>query len=199
VQTQSQTVDATGSGTTQGAQATGTLTFRNPYSGSPRGIDITYDAGTVFDDDTGNSPNVQMMIDATITVLGDGTRITVSAHVVQIGAIGNISQIQGWTHYGAYDDPAPVDIYNSTPFTGGTDAQSYTTVQQSDIDTAANSLEPSTTQSAITDIKNQLQSNEHLVSDPQCHNTVTSDPPVDDQASTVHVTVETTCTALAST
>jgi len=59
VQTQSQMVNATGPGTTQETQATGTLTFRNPYSGSSRGIDMTYDAGTVFDDDTGNSPNVQ--------------------------------------------------------------------------------------------------------------------------------------------
>jgi len=92
-----------------------------------------------------------------------------------------------------------VDIYNSAPFTGGTDAQSYTTVQQSDIDSAASSLEPSTTQSAIEDIKSQLQSNEHLVGEPLCRNNVTSDHQAGDQATTVNVTVETTCTASAST
>jgi ribosomal protein L40E len=198
-QTQSQTVNATGQGTTPGTQATGTLSLRNPYHGTPKGVDMTLNAGTVFDDDTNRTPNVQMMIDATITVPGDGTSVTVPAHVVQIGTIGNISQIRGWTHYGAYGDPVPLDIYNSTPFTGGTDPQSYTTVQQSDIDTAANSLTASTRQSAVADLNSQLQSNEHLVGDPQCTYNTTSDHAADDQATTVTVTVMATCTATAST
>jgi hypothetical protein len=198
-QTQSQTVNATGQGTTPGTQAKGMLRVRNPYSGSPKGVDMTYNAGTVFDDDPGNSPNVQMMFDATITVPGDGTSVTVPAHVVQIGTIGNISQIKGWTHYGAYADPAPLDIDNSTPFTGGTDPQSYTTVQQSDIDTAANSLKASTGQSAMADLNSQLRPNEHLIGDPQCSYNTTSDHAADDQATTVTVTVMATCTATAST
>src|SRR5690348_1893515 len=69
------TVTATGQGTTPGTQAQGILSFRNPYSGTPRGVPVTYNAGTVFNDDPGNSPNVQMMIDATITVPGDGTEV----------------------------------------------------------------------------------------------------------------------------
>jgi len=198
-QTQSQTVNATGQGTAPGTQAKGVLTLRNPYNGTPIGVDMTLNAGTVFDDDAGNSPNVQMMIDATVTVPGDGTHVTVPAHVVQIGTIGNISQIRGWTHYGTNQDPVPLDIDNSTPFTGGTDPQTYTTVQQSDIDTAANSLEATTQQSAVADIKSQLHSNEHLVGDPQCSFTVTSDYAAGDQANTVTVTVQTTCGATAST
>src|SRR6266702_1357955 len=63
-QTQSQTVKATGQGTTQGTYATGMLRASNPYPGTLRGVNITYAAGTVFDDDTGTSPNVQMMIDS---------------------------------------------------------------------------------------------------------------------------------------
>jgi hypothetical protein len=175
------------------------LRVRNPYSGTPKGVDMTYNAGTIFDDDPGNSPNVQMMFDATITVPGDGTSVTVPAHVVQIGTIGNISQIRGWTHYGAIEDPAPLDIDNSTAFTGGTDPQTYTVVQQSDIDGAATPLKQSTQQSAIDNINQQLQPNEHLVGNPQCTSTVSSDPNAGDRASQVTVTVTTTCKATAST
>jgi len=177
------------------------LRARNPYSGTPRGVDIILDAGTVFDDDTGTSPNVQMMIDATITVPGDGTSVTVPAHVVQIGIIGNISQIAGWHDYSnGYDYPGPpLDIDNSTAFIGGTDPQTYSVVQQSDIDTAANSLKASTGQSGMADLNSQLRPNEHLVGNPQCTYNITSDHAAGDQATTVAVTVVATCTATAST
>jgi len=200
-QTQSQTVKATGQGTTPGAYAKGMLRARNPYSGTPRGVDMTYNAGTVFNDDTGTSPNVQMMIDATITVPGDGTSVTVPAHVVQIGIIGNISQIAGWHDYSnGYDYPGPpLDIDNSTAFIGGTDPQTYSVVQQSDIDTAANSLKASTGQSGMADLNSQLRPNEHLVGNPQCTYNITSDHAAGDQATTVAVTVVATCTATAST
>lgn len=195
-QTQSKTVNATGQRTTPGTHATGVLTFSEPYINTGP---FTFNAGTVFNDDAGNRPNVQMMIDATITVPTEGNgSVTVPAHVVQIGTIGNIP-IHGWTHYFNHSDAEPVDIYNSTPFTGGTDTQSYATVQQSDIDTAANALKTSTRQSAVADLNSQLQPNEHLVSDPQCTYNVTSDHAAGDQAATVKVTVMTTCTATAST
>jgi hypothetical protein len=125
--------------------------------------------------------------------------VTVTAEVVQIGTIGNISQIRGWTHYGAFEDPAPLDIDNSTPFTGGTDPQTYTVVQQSDIDGAAAPLKKSTQQSAIDDIHQQLQPNEHLVGKPQCTSTVSSDHDAGERARQVTVTVTTTCKATAST
>src|SRR6266516_2699662 len=200
-QTQSQTVKATGQGKTEGTYATGKLRARNPYPGTKRGVDITYAAGTVFDDDTGTSPNVQMMIDAQLTVLGDGSSVDVSAHVVQKGTIGNISQITGWHNYSnGYDSSGPpLDIDNSTAFIGGTDPQTYTVVQQSDIDTAANSLKASTAQSAMADLNSQLRPNEHLVGNPQCTYNITSDHAAGDQATTVKVTVMATCTATAST
>jgi hypothetical protein len=124
--------------------------------------------------------------------------VTVPAHVVQIGTVGNI-QIGDWTHYLNHSDAEPVDIHNSTPFTGGTDPQMYTVVKQSDIDTAANSLKASTKQSAVADLNSQLQSNEHLIGDPQCTYDTTSDHAASDQVTTVTVTVKATCTATAST
>ncbi len=84
-------------------------------------------------------------------------------------------------------------------FRNGTDLQPYTFVQQSDIDTAANSLKVATKQSAVSNINGQLQSNEHLVGDPQCSYTVTPDHSVGDKAPAVTVTVQATCIAKAST
>ncbi|SRR5260221_401409 len=194
-QTQSQTVNATGQRTTSGTQAKGMLRFREPYVNTGP---FTFNAGTVFNDDPGNSPNIQMMIDATITVPADHTSVYVPAHVVQIGTIGNIP-IGGWTHYLNHNDAEPVDISNSTPFTGGINPQTYTVVQQSDIDTAANALKASATQSAVADLTSQLRPNEHLVGDPQCTYNTTSDHAAGEKATTVTVTVRATCTATAST
>ena len=72
-------------------------------------------------------------------------------------------------------------------------------MQQSDIDTAANSLQASTGQSALADLNSQLQPNEHLVGNPQCTYNVTSDHAAGDQATTVTVTVVAMSTATAST
>lgn len=192
----SKTVNATGQGTTQGTHAKGMLRVRNPYSGTPRGVDMTYAAGTIFDDDPGNSPNVQMTFEATITVPGDGTSVTVPAEVVQIGTIGNISQIRGWTHYGAYGDPAPLDIDNSTPFTGGTDSQPYSYVQQSDIDTAANDLVSANTpnaQDAQQVVQGQVKAGERLIGTPQCSPNQSADQSAGDHASQVTITVSFAC------
>ena len=90
-------------------------------------------------------------------------------------------------------------ITNDQPFTGGKDATTYPVVQQSDIDNAASSLKTSTRQSASTDIQNQLSPGEHLVASPQCSSDVSSDHKAGNQAAQVTVTVQTTCTATAST
>jgi hypothetical protein len=189
-QTQSQTVRVTGQGTTPGTQATGMLTFSEPYINTGP---FTFNAGTVFNDDFNRTPNVQMMIDATITVPTEGNgSVTVPAHVVQKGTIGNIP-IKGWTHYYNHSDAEPVDIHNSTPFTGGTDPQTYIVVQQSDIDGAANVLKASTQQSAAADLNSQLSQSEHLVGDPQCTYNVSSDHAVGDRATTFTETVQAIC------
>ncbi len=90
-------------------------------------------------------------------------------------------------------------VENTAAFTGGQDAQPYTFVQQSDIDVSATSLKNSTRQSAINDIHQQLQPNEHLVGDPQCTSHISSDHNALDRVNQVTVTVKTTCKATAST
>ena len=187
-----QTVSATGQGTTPGTHAQGTLWFREPYINTGP---FTFNAGTVFNDDPGSSPNVQMMIDATITVPANGNgSVTVPAHVVQIGAIGNIP-IGGWTHYYNHSDAEPVDIDNTTPFTGGTDPQSYTIVQQSDIDGAAKTLEQANNPNAQQVLQGQTQTNEQFIGTPQCKPDVTTNHQAGDKAANVTVSVTFTCTA----
>ncbi len=184
-QTQSQTVDATGQQTTPATQATGTLTYC-----SQDGFDTTVNKGTTL---SNKEDTVQVVLDATITANANDCG-TGPAHVVQAGSVGNIpagdmSQSIGRTS----------SITNDQPFTGGTDATTTTVVQQRDIDDAAASLKTSTQQSASTDIQNQLNPDEHLVGNPQCSSNVSSDHNAGDQAPNVTVTVQTTCTATAST
>jgi len=193
-------VNATGQGTTPGAHATGTLRFTCPYTDCQ---DTTYPAGTVFNGDSGMS--VQMMIDAPVTVpgwSGHNVYVFAPAHVVQVGTMGNMSAVTTWHQYGDDNNSPPqrqLDIDNSTPFTGGTDPQTYKVVAQSDIDTAANALKASTSQSALADIKSQLQPNEHLVGNSQCSGDISADHAAGDKASEVMVTAKTICTATAST
>ena len=92
-----------------------------------------------------------------------------------------------------------VQVLNIASFTGGQDPQTYAVVQQSDIDTAAKSLQTSTRQSAVADLNSQLRPNEHLIGDPQCTYNITSDHVVGNRATTVTVTVQAMCTATAST
>ena len=91
------------------------------------------------------------------------------------------------------------EVSNEKAFTGGKDAFTYTEVQQGDIDGTATSLTNSTQQSAIDDIHQQLQPNEHLVGDPQCTSDTSSDHNAGDRVSQVTITVTTTCKATAST
>ena len=199
-QTQSQTVKATGQGTTQGTQATGMLRVENHDTANPLNIK----AGTMLPNQS--NPAIQMRIDQDVSLLPAGYT-DVPATVVEDGTIGNLPgpccgsgpEFQNQCDSSTNCGPQIWDIFNSTPFTGGTDAQTYTVVQQSDIDNAANSLKASTNQSALADLKSQLQPNEHLVGNPQCTYNVTSDHAAGDQATTVAVTVVATCTATAST
>src|SRR5205085_11111944 len=83
--------------------------------------------------------------------------------------------------------------YNPAAFSGGQDPQSYTTVQQSDLDGAANPLKPTLLQSAQTSIQGQIHTNEQFVSPAQCTTNVTSVPALGQKATTVTVTVTASC------
>ena len=124
---------------------------------------------------------------------------TFPAHAVNLGAAGNIAVGDVNTQIGNSPDPPHVYVKNDAAFIGGQDVQIFTSVQQSDIDGSATSLKNSTQQSAINDIEQQLQPNEHLVGDPQCTSAIASDHNAGDKVNQVTVTVITTCKATAST
>src|SRR6266699_2507767 len=193
-QTQSQTVDATGSGQTDATNATGTLTFTNTFK-----KEFTYDAHSTFV----SKSRVQVAIDEDAIVPaadsnGVSSVTTVRAHAVEPGAAGNIAAGDVDNSL-AGSSKQVISIKNDEAFTVGQDVQTYTFVQQSDIDGSATSLKNTTQQSAIDDIHQQLQPNEHLVGDPQCTSNVSSDHNTGDRVSQVTVTVTTTSKATAST
>jgi serine/threonine protein kinase len=175
---QSQTANATGSGQNPATKASGTLVVTCRASSSA----ITIAAGTVF---TGND-GVQVSTDETVTASSCSTNIP--AHAVQPGTHGNIAASDMNQPYEGYT------INNPAAFTGGQDAQTYTVVQQSDIDGAATPLENSLTSSAQQQLQGQVHSNERLVDSPICNSNVTSDHAAGDRATTVTVSVTVTCT-----
>jgi hypothetical protein len=183
-QTQSSTVTTTGQGVAPATQAKGSLTFHAiDVFGSPAGA--TFPGGN----------DLTVVQDQAVNILQtSGGTVTVPAHVAQAGAKGNLASVSTTIR-----SPGGNVTVASGPFTGGTDAQQYTFVLQSDVDNAAAPLKSSTTQAANTSIQQQLQSGEHLVGNPQCTPNVTSNHVVNDRVSTVTVTVSTTCTATAST
>jgi hypothetical protein len=205
-QTQSQTANATGQGTTSATQATGTIEIVN-YSTSP----LQLSAGTVLANNAGCAPSgMQISLDSDVNLEAySGSTETattypatnVGIHVVETGAAGNVqdcSTSPAFAYCYTACNTLAWGAVDKGGFSGGTDAQTYAIVQQSDIDNAANSLKASTKQSAVANINSRLHSNEHLVSDPQCSYKVTSNHAAGDKVSTVTVTVQATCTAKAS-
>lgn len=203
-QTQSETVNATGQGTTRGIQATGTVQIQNTDQSNT----VNIAAGTIYTNNNGCTDNtLQISLDADVSLPPDtggiGTpapSVTVTIHVVLPGVAGNIQDCSS-TDDAFYWNSISLYIHDiNGGFSGGTDPQPYTFVQQSDIDNAANDLEAINQRNAIVGINNQLQqAGMHLVTNPQCSPNVTSDHVAGDHADTVNVRVDTTCTATAST
>lgn len=204
-QAEAQIVNATGQRTVSGQNATGLLTFVwSPDVPNTTGDAVFLSTGFSLYDPVPNTDST-IIVDEPISLGPSNQTATLHAHFESAGAAGNISAGQYsttiWDIAGTSNTNYQLAIHNPVAFTGGTDPQTYPIVQQHDIDTAVNSLEVTTQQRAVANIKSQARSNgEHLVWDPQC----SSDPPTSDhqagdQASTVTVTVRTTCTARAST
>lgn len=190
----SKTVNATGSIAAIQAQGNVTIWSKNQTTA------ITVAQGTIFT--SNNTPTgVQVMVDETVTLpiynpkeAPTPTPTTVLAHVVQPGASGNMAA-NSWSVQCCTAD----QLYacNTTAFSGGQNAVQI--VQQSDVDGAAGPLKNATTQHAQDAINSQLHPKEHLVGNPTCTSTVTANPEVNTPATTVTVTVQTICTATAST
>jgi len=186
--TQSKTVSATGHKQTSGTRATGTLTF---YNGNTSAYYVT--AGTVFTDAQGR----QIANDALVGIPAGNPNtgyghVTVSAHAVTTGASGNIPA-GDFSNVPCCGAPA-VGLNTNSAFTGGQDPQNYSVVQQSDIDTVANSFKQPAQQSAQSSLDGLKHANEQFVNTPQCTNNVTSNLNVGDKATSVAVSVTATCT-----
>jgi len=183
---QSKTVNTSGTGSIPATQATGFLTFYNSatfmQSVAADTVFVGADGVEVVNDESVDIPAARPPVEGSVIV---------TAHVVKPGASGNIS---------ALDINVPcclngITVQNVIAFSGGQDAQSYTYVQQSDIDGAANILESSLTQNAQASLKKQIHANEQLAGSPQCQSNVTSNQAASDRVANVTVSVTVTCLA----
>src|SRR6266567_856289 len=185
--TQQETVNASGTARISAVQAVGTLNF---YNSSP--TPQTIPKGTVFVGASG----VQVVNDDTVTVPAgappaEGTA-TSTAHAVTGGTPGNIPAFD-LSHVSCCGDPGII-VQNESAFTGGMDAQTYSYVQQSDIDTAANALATRLTANTQATLMQQVKQGEQLVQPPQCTPNVTTDQSAGDHSSTVTVGTTVVCT-----
>ena len=184
---QQETVNASGTARISAVQAVGTLNF---YNSSP--TPHTIPKGTVFVGASG----VQVVNDDTVTVPAgappaEGTA-TSTAHAVTGGTPGNIPAFD-LSHVSCCGDPGII-VQNESAFTGGMDAQTYSYVQQSDIDTAANALATRLTANTQATLMQQVKQGEQLVQPPQCTPNVTTDQSAGDHSSTVTVGTTVVCT-----
>src|SRR6266567_5058874 len=185
--TEQESVNASGTAHIPAVQAVGTLNF---YNSSPR--PQTVPAGTVFVSNSG----VQVVNDDTVTVPA-GTPpaegiATDTAHAVNGGSQGNIPVLDLST-VSCCGTPGII-VRNETAFTDGQDAQTYTYVEQSDIDNATSALATKLTANTQGMLMKQVQKGEQLVQPPQCTPTVTSDQSAGDHSSTVTVGARVLCT-----
>lgn len=196
-QSYSQTVNATGQGTIPGISAHGTLTAYNfdPY------VALAFSAGTILSN-TLPTP-IQMVLDADVYVPPPPagqfySTADVPAHVIPVGTIGNIptedTPVKGFKYRTTDSSGYIVQVQNDSPFTGGQDPQTYSVVQQSDIDGAAQALEQANTPNVQQVLQPQVQADEQLIGTPQCKLKVTSDHVAGGRATSVTVTVSFTCT-----
>jgi hypothetical protein len=182
---QNKTVAATGAGNIQGKSSHGNLTFFNGNFQAK-----TVGAGTVITGKSGVSVVTEQDANIPAAVVGQQGKTVVPAHAVNAGANGNIpagdiSKACCQTN---------VAVQNGT-FTGGVDAQTFTFVQQSDINGAITSLKPGLIAGAQNGVKTQLNPGEKLAGDTQCKTTqANSDQNAGDHANNVTVNVSERCT-----
>lgn len=186
-QQQSTTVRATGQGHIPGQTAHGVLTFYN-ISTSPQ----TVPAGTVIFDP--HNSNVVVVNADTLTLPGfDPSQrkgVTDNAHTLNVGSDQNIPGNDITT---VLCCGGGVYVSNLTAFSGGQDPQTFTYVQQSDIDGAAQGLETTLNGQATQIVQGQTHPNERPVGQPKCAPQVQSNNLAGAQANTVTVMVMMNC------
>jgi hypothetical protein len=160
-QTQSLQVSATGKVTTPAISSTGSLLFSRIRSKKP----VIIPAGTPFLD----NKNVALVLNAPITLRARGPVVSVSAHAIPAGLQGNVPalDINGTFCYPNCATGATFHLQN-TAFSGGQASQSYTFIQQSDINKAASQLENTLAITTQTAIQSQVGTFEQQVGSISC-------------------------------
>ncbi len=185
--TKSMTVPATGHGHADATAARGVITF---YKADTRAY--TVPVGTSF-----TIGSVTVVTDTTITIQAVvppmlGTAY-VPAHVIQAGSRGNIAA-------GTIDTRCCGSQFltatNTTPFSGGQDARSYSVIQASDIQNAASDLLARLTPQATVALQQQVRAGEQLVP-PLCTPRTISNQEVGTESADVTVSVTQTCRSVA--
>ncbi len=182
---QTKTVPATGTGTYPAHHAQGELTFYNALSQAQ-----TVPKGTVVSDDQG----IQVISDQDALVPAaqppQEGNATVPAHALLAGVNGNNFQL---TTIRTCCMPG-ISVVNAGAFHDGQDAITYTYVQQSDITAATTALTTTMMNAGQNALKKQVAPGERLFGTNQCQPDTTSDHAAGDQAKTVSVAVQVTCT-----
>jgi serine/threonine protein kinase len=182
----SEVVNATGKGWTKGMQAKGVLKFYN-------GLEVTQTVpvGTVFV----SKNNVQVVTDEAAPIppasppfLGS---VSISAHTLQVGTIGDISPYTIEEICCANDNS--ITVSNPNAFSGGRDPQPYTYVKMDDIRGATNSLESVLRPVAISLLRKQVHSNEKVLNTTLCIPRIQSSHAVNEVATTLQVEVRLNC------
>jgi hypothetical protein len=204
------TVKASGNLSLAATQAKGTLVLRN-WDTTPK----SFKAGTVLPDwsadlvvNCGDAAS-DIVLDAAVTVPATGGSATgygvayAPAHVLQSGSSGNIPGVSGdkgcmyflWAQ-GTCDPGYFHHCWTIEPageFTGGQDAYNGPAVQQSDIDSAANSLISAYQPDALRVLQPAMKANERPLSAPSCTPQVKANHQAGDHAAQVTVSVAFTC------
>ena len=185
--TQSKTTQANATGVqhTSATYAGGSLTIVN----STTGAFYVYAHGSV----KGKSGITVVTTNSYQVYVGPGQSVTLGAYASTAGTSGNIPARD--VDISQASNGGTVHVYNASGFSGGRNAGTYSVVQQSDIDGAANPLLAPLTSSAQQDIQGQALKNERFADQPQCATKVSHDANVNDNVSSFNVTVTATCTA----
>jgi serine/threonine protein kinase len=180
---QSRTFPATGQGTTPATEAQGQVTFS---SNASRPISIS--ANTKI-----NAGNDLIAYPDTSFVLSPHSSVTQSAHISTTGPDGNIPA-------GSINDrccSGRVTAYNSSAFTGGANATTYTAIAQSDYNNAVaaiNQMQAVEITSTQASISSQIRTNEKLAGSILCTPLVSYNHHIGDHASSITGSVSVTCT-----
>ncbi len=117
---------------------------------------------------------------------------TVPAQATQPGSIGNLVAHAVTATCCVAD--GTITARNDQAFTGGQDADSYTFVQQNDIDQTSASLQPQAIQQAKANLVARLGKNEQGIEQSQtCTTQTTATPPAGSRSATFTVSVTATC------